>query len=155
MILVIVETSGTCITAIPVPDYAGKCLTALRYNPAKHTREKSMPYLCIQTNVSVSDNQSPTLLKKISASVAEMLGKPESYVMVALESATPLVFGGSDQPAAYLQLKSLGLPESATEEFSRFLCELMQSELTIPVERIYIEFSGPQRHMWGWNNKTF
>lgn len=114
-----------------------------------------MPYLSIQTNVTVDENQSPALLKKISASVAEMLGKPESYVMVALESAAPLIFGGSDQPAAYLQLKSLGFPESSTPEFSKFLCELMQSELSVPVERVYIEFSGPPRHMWGWNNKTF
>ncbi|MGD8567137.1 MAG: phenylpyruvate tautomerase MIF-related protein [Gammaproteobacteria bacterium] len=114
-----------------------------------------MPYLSIQTNVAVSDDQSPQLLQKVSASVAEMLGKPESYVMVALQASSSMVFAGTDQPLAYLQLKSLGLPESSTPQFSSSLCELLQSELDIPAERIYIEFSNPERHMWGWNNKTF
>ena len=27
--------------------------------------------------------------------------------------------------------------------------------LHIPPERIYIEFSSPARHMWGWNSRTF
>ena len=114
-----------------------------------------MPYLSIQTNVPVNENQSPALLQKISKSVSDMLGKPENYVMVALQSAVPMVFGGNNQPLAYLQLKSLGLPESSTSDFSRGLCEILQAELAIPAERIYIEFSGPERHMWGWNSKTF
>jgi phenylpyruvate tautomerase len=114
-----------------------------------------MPYLSIQTNVSIDDNQRSQLLKKISASVAEMLGKPESYVMVAMQGSAPMVFAGTDQPLAYLQLKSLGLPESSTPQFSASLCELLQAELDIPTERIYIEFSSPDRHMWGWNTKTF
>lgn len=114
-----------------------------------------MPYVSIQTNVTVNEDQTPVLLRKVSAAAAEMLGKPESYVMVALQAPVPMVFGGNDQPLAYLQLKSLGLPESSTPGFSRALCELIQSELDIPAERIYIEFSNPDRHMWGWNSKTF
>jgi hypothetical protein len=35
------------------------------------------------------------------------------------------------------------------------LCGFITQELGIAAERIYIEFSGPERHMWGWNNKTF
>ncbi|MCK5919804.1 MAG: hypothetical protein KAG66_02615, partial [Methylococcales bacterium] len=40
-------------------------------------------------------------------------------------------------------------------EYSRALCELVENELGIPADRIYIEFSNPERHMWGWNEGTF
>ena len=114
-----------------------------------------MPYLLIQTNLTLDQQQSKSLLEKTSKTVANILGKPESYVMVAIQSETPMFFAGNDQPLAYLQLKSLGLPESSTPEFSQTLCGLVNSELDISTDRVYIEFSSPERHLWGWNNKTF
>lgn len=114
-----------------------------------------MPYLSIQTNQAINEDKIDALLKKTSHAVAEILGKPESYVMTALQDNTPMSFAGNSDPAAYVQLKSLGLPESSTTDFSQAICSLVSSELGISADRIYIEFSGPDRHMWGWNNKTF
>ena len=114
-----------------------------------------MPYLLIQTNQRIDDSQSRILLQKSSRTIADFLGKPENYVMVAIQASTPMLFAGNDQPLAYLRLKSLGLPESSTEKFSRILCELLNRELDINPDRIYIEFSSPESHMWGWNNGTF
>ncbi|MDQ6987070.1 MAG: phenylpyruvate tautomerase MIF-related protein [Mariprofundaceae bacterium] len=112
-----------------------------------------MPYLNIQTNVPVSDEAA--LLAEASAAVAAMLGKPENYVMVHIESGVALMFAGMDAPAAYLQLKSLALPEAKTADYSATLCDLMQQTLGIEAGRVYIEFSAPDRHMWGWNSGTF
>lgn len=114
-----------------------------------------MPYLSIQTNQILNEDKTQTLIKKTSLAVAELLGKPESYVMVALQASTPMVFAGSDDPAAYVRLKSLGLSERSTADFSKSICSLMCAELNIKPERIYVEFSAPERHMWGWNNTTF
>jgi len=87
--------------------------------------------------------------------VAGLLGKPESYVMVHLDAGAAVRFAGSSEPAAYVQLKSLGLPEAQTAAYSAKLCNLLQAELGIGAGRTYIEFSGPERHMWGWNGSTF
>ena len=113
-----------------------------------------MPYLSIQTNQKLSSEKSRELLQKASQTVSKILGKPENYVMVAIQDVTQMIFAGSNQPLAYLQLKSLGLPETSTADFSQALCDLIHKELGITPERIYIEFSGPERFMWGWNNKT-
>jgi len=112
-----------------------------------------MPYLNIQTNVPVAD--AAALLGKASSLVADMLGKPESYVLVHLDADVPLIFAGSDAPAAYLQLKSLGLAQDKTAGYSLNLCALMAEILAIEASRVYIEFSAPERHMWGWNGATF
>ena len=112
-----------------------------------------MPLLQINTNVSIEDNT--TLAKDASRIVAGMLGKPESYVMVMINAETSLMFAGSDDGAAHLKLKSLGLDESKTADYSTHLCAFIQNTLGIAPSRIYIEFSSPERHMWGWDSKTF
>lgn len=114
-----------------------------------------MPYLKIQTNQTVSAEQAQSLIGKASALVAEQLGKPEKYVMVALAPPVPMLFAGSDAPTAYLELKSIGLPNSHTRDFSQALCSLIESELAISQKRVYIEFSDATRAMWGWNGSTF
>ncbi|AGA90646.1 uncharacterized protein, 4-oxalocrotonate tautomerase [Thioflavicoccus mobilis 8321] len=114
-----------------------------------------MPTLRIVTNVAIPSARRPDLFARASRTIAEMLGKPESYVMVIVEDGRAMLFGGSSAPAAYLELKSLGLPEDETSEYSRTLCELVADELGIGAERIYIEFAAPPRHLFGWNGGTF
>ena len=113
-----------------------------------------MPLLSIHTNQPAPADQIRTL-REISAAIAEMLGKPERYVMVSLDAGRAMLFAGDDAPLAYLELKSIGLPENRTSDFSATLCGLMQSQLGIAPERVYIEFSGAARHLWGWNGTTF
>ncbi|WP_353570235.1 phenylpyruvate tautomerase MIF-related protein [Candidatus Albibeggiatoa sp. nov. BB20] len=114
-----------------------------------------MPYLLIQTNIELESEQQTALITQASKAVAEMLGKPEIYVMVALHPNTAMSFAGNSEPTAYLELKSLGLPEQKTTQFSTILCQLIEQVLNIPPARIYIEFSNRQASLWGWNSKTF
>ena len=114
-----------------------------------------MPYLKIQTNKPINDSDSHSLLPKASSLVAEKLGKPESYVMVAIDPPQPMLFAGSADPTAYLELKSIGLPESRTADLSQALCQLVADELGIATNRIYIEFADAPRSMWGWDGHTF
>lgn len=114
-----------------------------------------MPLLTISTNISIDRARQQQVARQASATVSDLLGKPERYVMVIINADQAMVFAGSDEACAYLQLKSLGLPENQTAEFSSRLCELVRETLSVPVDRIYIEFSGPDRHLWGWNSATF
>ncbi len=114
-----------------------------------------MPYLKIQTNTPLTAEATKTLLGKASRSVASQLGKPKSYVMVALGAPIPMLFAGSDAPLAYLELKSIGLPEAKTAALSKALCELMAQEAGVKQERVYIEFANAKGALWGWGGGTF
>ncbi len=114
-----------------------------------------MPFLKIQTNQALSETDSKLLAAKSSTLVAEQLGKPERYVMTSVETNTAMQFAGSDELLAYLELKSIGLPESITGDVSNALCDLVAAETGIKPERIYIEFADAPRKMWGWNGSTF
>ena len=112
-----------------------------------------MPLLELTTNTSIDDCQH--IAQQASKLTAEILGKPESYVMVKIQPEQALIFAGTDEPAAHVKLKSLGLAEDSTADFSEKICSFISSQLNINSARIYIEFASPERHMWGWDGKTF
>lgn len=114
-----------------------------------------MPYLTIQTNQAFSQEEQSRLIKAASSLVSSILGKPETYVMVAIMPPVPMLFAGKDDPAAYLELKSISLPVDKTRDLSKDLCELIETRTGINKSRIYIEFSDAPRAMWGWNGATF
>jgi len=114
-----------------------------------------MPLLKIQTNTPVEAGKKKALAVEASRAVAGMLGKPERYVMVSIEENPAMLFAGSHEPLAYLELKSIGLPGNRTAEFSASLTALLGEHLALPADRIYIEFADAPRNMWGWNGATF
>ena len=111
-----------------------------------------MPYLNIRTNQEVKDEA--TLMKVASQTVSRASGKPETYVMVTIDQKKPMLFGGSEAPAAILDYRSLGLPGDR-QGFSDTLCSMINEQLGIDGGRIYISMTDSERQNWGWNHSTF
>lgn len=112
-----------------------------------------MPFIKVETNIGVADPAAYT--KALSALAADMLGKPESYVMAVLEPDKNLFFGGTDAPAAYVTLDSIGLPEAKAPDFSATICAFLEDSLKVPPNRVYIGFGNIQRNLFGWDSGTF
>lgn len=112
-----------------------------------------MPFLKVETNVQASNTTETA--KALSALAADMLGKPEQYVLAILEDGKTLLHGGTDDPAAYVTLDSIGLPEDRTPELSATICSFLETALGIPPSRVYIAFGTIERHLFGWDSKTF
>ncbi|HET7535222.1 MAG TPA: phenylpyruvate tautomerase MIF-related protein [Candidatus Didemnitutus sp.] len=114
-----------------------------------------MPYLNIQTNLPLSKKAERTVLKTASALVAKELNKPEEFVMLAVQDNVHMLFAGSDDPVAFLELKAIALPARKTKKLSQSLCELIEDHLGIPPSRVYVKFIDVRRGMWGWKGDTF
>lgn len=116
-----------------------------------------MPLIKVQTSATAPEqSQLDTLLKSLSANLAQHLGKPESYIMTAFEPNVTMTFGGTTDPACYVEIKSVGTMGSAlTEAMSQDFCQQLGQALSIPENRIYIEFADAKGSMWGWNSSTF
>ena len=114
-----------------------------------------MPYVRIQTNTEINESKREDLLRQVSSEVAKELGKPESYVMVAMGPQADMMFGGSNAGCAFVELKSISLPHNKTTILAKLICDLMQKHLGVPPDRTYIEFSDAERSLWGWNSGTF
>jgi phenylpyruvate tautomerase len=114
-----------------------------------------MPYVKIKTNRIIDETTGNQLIERTSAAVAKALSKPERYVMVDLSLNPCMLFSGTRNACAYVELKSIGLSESHTRDLSHAVCTLLGAELEIAPDRIYIEFMDVPRKFWGWNNSTF
>lgn len=114
-----------------------------------------MPYLNIKVNQPLDPSKRQALLSHVSANTAKALSKPESYMMVDLEVNESLWFAGNSEPAAYLELKSIGLPSDHPKLLTRTLSDVLEQQLNIPEGRIYIEFTDVKGALWGWNGGTF
>ncbi len=114
-----------------------------------------MPFVSLETNKSLSKQQSHQLMQRLSQLVAEKTGKSEAYVMVKVESEKEMQFAGKTEPLAYFECKSIGLTEEQAKALSQALAMAVNDELQIPADRVYIEFSRCEGAFWGWNGGTF
>jgi phenylpyruvate tautomerase PptA (4-oxalocrotonate tautomerase family) len=114
-----------------------------------------MPYLRIDTNVTLDKPAADDLCVALSAAAAQWLGKPEQYVLACVRPGLSLTHGGTAEPAAYAECKSIGLPKKRTEELSAALCGFLQERLDMDPARVYIAFKDLERSLFGWNGRTF
>jgi phenylpyruvate tautomerase len=115
-----------------------------------------MPLIKVQTSVSITADQSTTVLKQLSAQLSSHTGKPETYVMAMLEGDVFMTLGGTSDPSCYIEIKNIGtmMPEQ-TQAMSQTFSQQIHQMLGIPPSRTYIEFSDIRGSMWGWNGATF
>ena len=111
-----------------------------------------MPFIQINTS-SKSVLEDNLLQKEISKIVADLTGKPESYVMTMIQSNSKMTFAGSDEPCCFIKLKSIGSLNPSL--MSKSLCELIASKTNIKSNRIYIEFIDIKATNWGFDGSTF
>jgi len=114
-----------------------------------------MPCLKIQTNTDISDAQSAILLDRGTQIVVNELNKPLDYIQVIVEGNQAIAFGGNQEPSAFVELRSLGLPGDTPTALSAAICALLQEALNIAPARVFINFFDIEHSNWGWNSKTF
>jgi len=115
-----------------------------------------MPAIILRTSVKCTDEQKNSLAKGLSKICADNIGKPESYVMSVVQDAATICFGGNLQPAAMLDVKSIGsLNANVNATLSKAICEFLATSINIEPNNIYINFTDVARENWGWNSGTF
>jgi phenylpyruvate tautomerase PptA (4-oxalocrotonate tautomerase family) len=114
-----------------------------------------MPLLKLQTSTPVSEDKKENLLKALSRTVVKVTGKPESYVMVMLENCSACMAGEAG-PAAFADVRGIGgISRDANNQLSKDICELINKELGIEPDRIYLNFTDVNASNWGWKGGTF
>ena len=116
-----------------------------------------MPLIQVKTSVSQPESTViESLLKTLSANLAQHLGKPESYVMTSFDSDVNMTFAGTFDPVCYLEIKSIGsMSPTQTKAMSKDFCQVIEDKIGVSKNRIYIEFADAKGSMWGWDGSTF
>jgi len=112
-------------------------------------------------NVYIPKGFEPSLLDKFSKSVSQILStalnKSEDYIMTVFQETKYQSFANNhSDPSVYMEIKNVGnLGPEVTSDLASKLTDLIESTLNISPTRVYIEFQQSERHLWGWNGKTF
>ncbi|KAL9374435.1 hypothetical protein Peur_034055 [Populus x canadensis] len=97
-----------------------------------------MPCLNISTNVNLDGVNTSAILSEASSQVAKIIKKPESYVMIVLKGSVPISFGGTEEPAAYGELVSIGgLSSDVNKKLSSAISTILLSKLSVPKSRAH------------------
>ncbi|XP_018322515.1 macrophage migration inhibitory factor homolog [Agrilus planipennis] len=114
-----------------------------------------MPYFRLETNVP-QDKIPADLSKKLCEVVSKSLGKPISYCVASVTGGVNLSWGGTSNPAAQATLMSIGaLGTEENKKHSKALFEIVNKELNISPEKMYIHFINAPTSVVGYNGTTF
>lgn len=114
-----------------------------------------MPYLHVQTNAKPSEPAKSAFLNAATEAVAKELGKNRAYVMACIETGLSLNFNASEVPAAFLELKVLGLDTSKNKALATLLSDLARLHLHVSEDRCFSRFVDTPRGSWGLGNEVF
>ncbi|KAK9126760.1 hypothetical protein Scep_015606 [Stephania cephalantha] len=106
-----------------------------------------MPCLNLSTNVSLDGVDTSSILSEATKTVAKLIGKPEAYVMIVLKGSVPISFGGTEQPAAYGELVSIGgLNPDVNKKLSAAIATILETKLSISKSRFFLKFYDTKAH---------
>ncbi|PIA15621.1 Tautomerase/MIF [Coemansia reversa NRRL 1564] len=112
-----------------------------------------MPHCEVTTNVQPADTKALSL--KAANLIAELLSKPLSYVTSIINHNSGMVFGGSDAPAAYIMIGSIGsVGGEKNNAIIAGVTKLFSEALGVNSERISIEIRDIPRANYGINGAT-
>ncbi len=110
-----------------------------------------MPLIKIESSRDVP----PEVLAGLSKITAESIGKPETYVMVCAAKAD-LMMAVAEGNAAFVEVKSIGgLEPDVCRTLSAEICGLLNEQLEISADRIYLNFTDVPASQWGFNGSLF
>ncbi|KAK8960357.1 hypothetical protein KSP40_PGU021194 [Platanthera guangdongensis] len=106
-----------------------------------------MPCLNLSTNVSLDGVDTSSFLSEATKIVAKLTNKPESYVMVVLKGSVPMSFAGTEEPAAYGELVSIGgLNPDVNKKLSAAIASILETKLSVPKSRYFLKFYDTKAH---------
>eukprot|EP00250_Pteridium_aquilinum_P018212 c23990_g12_i2 orf=435-797(-) len=107
-----------------------------------------MPMLYLHTNLHIDALLTSHILLESSAAAARILGKPDKYVMVLVESGVSMWCDAGEEPAAWAELVSIGgLTSEETENIKRALIDILEAKLCVHNLRFWIHVQDVKQNM--------
>ncbi|XP_042510089.1 macrophage migration inhibitory factor homolog [Macadamia integrifolia] len=95
-----------------------------------------MPCLNLSMNVSLDGVDTAPIVSEAIKAVADIIGRPESYVMVLMKGSIPITFNGNEEPAAFAELTSMGgIDTGVKRKLILEIGTILETKLSIPKSR--------------------
>ena len=113
-----------------------------------------MPMIEAKVTIQLTAEKRDVLKAEFGKAIS-IMGKPEAYLMINLLDKQDLYFGGNKlEKGAYVEVKILGSVDAgASDKMTTCVCEILERELEIPSNAVYVSYWGTSN--WGWNGGNF
>lgn len=112
-----------------------------------------MPFINTKTSVEISKDAEVRIKSRLGKAVGA-LGKSEGYLMVNFEDKQRLYFGGSAEPAAFVEVRLFGkASRAAYAKMTEAVTEIVAEEAKVPADRIYVQYEEVPN--WGLGGSNF
>ena len=113
-----------------------------------------MPFINVKTNQKVTEAQKEAIKSGLGAAIPTIPGKSEQWLMVGIEPEYTLYHQGTNAPAAMVEVQIYGSANGAAyDSLTGKISDLLNAELNIPKNRIYVSYTSTKD--WGWNGSNF
>lgn len=114
-----------------------------------------MPFIDAKISTKVNEEQKESIKTKLGNAISLIPGKSEAWLMVGIEENYDLYFkGNQDAPTAFVQVQAYGGENKAAfDSLTAEISNILNAELSIPKERIYVAYQTTSH--WGWNGGNF
>ncbi len=121
----------------------------------KFQEKNIMPFINTITTKKITDSDRDIIKAELGKIIAEIPGKSEQWLMLAFKDEVKMYFRGDDSlDSAYVEVSIFGsAPSKAYDRVTAKICELYESKLGIPSDRVYVKYEESNR--WGWNGSNF
>lgn len=113
-----------------------------------------MPFIDSKVTVPLTPEKEETIKAKLGKAIS-ILGKTEAFLMVGFEDNYDLFFAGEKlDKGAFVSVRVFGdINSDASVKMTETICNILEEELDIPADRVYVTYQGI--HDWGWNKRNF
>ena len=114
-----------------------------------------MPYINLKTTKNVAPEKCEAIKTAFGKAIESFPGKTEAWLMVGIEDGVKLWFkGDASSDSAIVDVDLLGqVNADASEKMTKVVCDILENELGISPDRIYVKYTGYNN--WGWNGQNF
>lgn len=113
-----------------------------------------MPTLKLETNSRIPEEKIAKLSKSLAAAVAGATGEPPGAFRVELAADQRMRMADSDTPVAHVTIQGLDFPKDKAALLTGALCPLLENQLGIDGNRVYIAVVSMRSSMWRVNGET-
>jgi phenylpyruvate tautomerase PptA (4-oxalocrotonate tautomerase family) len=112
-----------------------------------------MPVFRIETNQTLSREQTAVLMEKSTDMLCSVLGKDKTYMMVYVDAGCSMMFNGSTEPFAFVQLRQFAFEKDQAAGIIEGLSTFIADELQVNPDRQYIQLTEMENALFGWDGK--
>ncbi len=114
-----------------------------------------MPFIDTRVSCPLTADAEARLKARMGEAIRLLRGKTEDYLMLAFRDNVRLWFQGSNAaPTAMVEVSVFGeVTHADCNALTERLTELLNEELRIPRDRIYVKYTTTRE--WGWQGEQF